>query len=150
LGTFRGPFWGAQIPQNSINTHFLPVFNHFSYQNGPIDFVRGPFSGLDTETYIPPTCGSVCSFLGPFGHAQCPKTAQKPYFLVAPDHFLLKNEPNDMVMGIFKLKHWDIHPAHLRASVYLLGFIWGCPNAPKQHKETIFWLFWTISPTRVA
>jgi hypothetical protein len=41
---------------------------------------------------------------------------------------------------IFKLRHWDIHHE------YLSGFIWGCPNAPKQHKKTINWSFWTISP----
>jgi hypothetical protein len=51
---------------------------------------------------------------------------------------------------IFKLKHLDIHPAHLRASLYLFGSIWGCPNAPKQHNKTIFWLFWTISLTRMG
>jgi hypothetical protein len=25
-----------------------------------------------------------------------------------------------------------------------------CPNAPKQHTKTIFWLFWTISLTRMG
>jgi hypothetical protein len=28
--------------------------------------------------------------------------------------------------------------------------IWGCPNAPKQHIKTVFWLFWTISSTRMS
>jgi hypothetical protein len=26
----------------------------------------------------------------------------------------------------------------------------GCPNALKQHKKTIFWLFRTISPTKMG
>jgi hypothetical protein len=30
------------------------------------------------------------------------------------------------------------------------GSIWGCPNAPKQHRKTVFWLFWTISSTRMS
>jgi hypothetical protein len=37
----------------------------------------------------------------------------------------------------------------LRTFVYLFGYIWRCPNAPKQHKP-IFWLFWTSSPTRMG
>jgi hypothetical protein len=50
-------------------------------------------------------------------------------------------------MGLIcKLKHWTIHPVHLWASVYLFGSIWGCPNAPKQHKtsenESTSLLFW--------
>ena len=28
--------------------------------------------------------------------------------------------------------------------------ILGCPNAPKQHRKTVFWLFWTISSTRMS
>jgi hypothetical protein len=55
LSTFLGPIGGAQMPQNSINTHFLAVLDHFSYKNGPIDLVRCPFSNLDTGTYIWPT-----------------------------------------------------------------------------------------------
>jgi hypothetical protein len=67
LSTIMGPSGGAQMPQNSINTSFLAVLDHFSYYNGPIDWVRDPFSSLDTGTYISPTCGFVCIFLGPFG-----------------------------------------------------------------------------------
>jgi hypothetical protein len=26
----------------------------------------------------------------------------------------------------------------------------GVPKCPKQHKKTIFWLFWTISPTKMG
>jgi hypothetical protein len=79
---------------------------------------------------------------------KCPKTTQKTYFLVAPDHFFLKNGPNDMVRGLL---------SSLNIGTYILptcgplctfrGIFWG---APKQHKETIFWLFWTISPTRLG
>jgi hypothetical protein len=65
------------MPQNIINTHFLAVFDHFSNKNGPIDFDRGPFSNLDTGTYIPPTCGSVLMLLGPFGGAQMPQNRIK-------------------------------------------------------------------------
>jgi hypothetical protein len=76
-----GPIGGAQMPQNSINTHFFAVLDHFSYQKEPIDLVRGLFSNLDTGTYIWSTCGSVCTFLGPFGGAQMPKNRiQKPIF----------------------------------------------------------------------
>jgi hypothetical protein len=30
LCTFLGPIGGAQMPKNSINTHFLAVLDHFS------------------------------------------------------------------------------------------------------------------------
>jgi hypothetical protein len=35
------------------------------------------------------------------GVPKCPKTAQKTYFLVAPDHFFLKDGHIDMVRGLF-------------------------------------------------
>jgi hypothetical protein len=31
LSTIMGPFGGAQMPQNSINTRFLAFLDHFSY-----------------------------------------------------------------------------------------------------------------------
>jgi hypothetical protein len=31
LNTFLGPFGGAQMPQNVIDTHFMAVLDHFSY-----------------------------------------------------------------------------------------------------------------------
>jgi hypothetical protein len=73
LGTFLGAIGGAQMPQNSINTHFLAVLDHFSCKNGPIGLVRCPFSNLDTGT----TCGSVCTFMGQFGGAQMPQNRIK-------------------------------------------------------------------------
>ena len=74
LSTFLGPIGGAQMPQTSINTHFLAVLDHFSYMYRLIDLVRCPFSNLDTGTYIWPTCRSVCTFLGQYGVPKCPKT----------------------------------------------------------------------------
>jgi hypothetical protein len=47
LGTFLGPFGGAQTPQNSIKNNFLVVLDNFFYYNGPDDLVRGLFSNLD-------------------------------------------------------------------------------------------------------
>jgi hypothetical protein len=41
-------------------------------------------------------------------------------------------------MPIFKLRHWDIHPAHLWVCVHHFGSIWGCPNAPKQNEKKTF------------
>jgi hypothetical protein len=68
-----GPFGGSQMPQNSIKkTDFWVVSYYFSYKNRPNDLVRGLFSSLDVETYILPTCGSLCTFLGLFGGAQIP------------------------------------------------------------------------------
>jgi hypothetical protein len=78
--TFLGPFGGAKIPQNSIKSSFLVVTNYFCYQNGPIDLVRGLFSSLDIGTYIPPTYGPLCTFLGPIGGAQMPKNSINTHF----------------------------------------------------------------------
>jgi hypothetical protein len=39
---------------------------------------------------------------------------------------------------ILKLRHWAIHTIHLQAFEYHFGSIWGCPNAPKQHKKKLF------------
>jgi hypothetical protein len=75
LGTFLGPFGDAQMPQNSKNNYFLVVSDYFSYKNRTIDLVRGLFSSLDIGTYIPPTCGLMCTFLGPTGGAKMPQTA---------------------------------------------------------------------------
>jgi hypothetical protein len=58
LSNLLGRLEGAQIPQNSINTHFLPVLDHFSYKNGPIDLVRAYFQKV---TQRPATGRDVCS-----------------------------------------------------------------------------------------
>jgi hypothetical protein len=66
------------MPQNSIKkNYFWVVLYYFSYKNAPNDLGRGLFSGLDVGTYILPTCGSLSTFLGPFGGAQIPKTAYR-------------------------------------------------------------------------
>jgi hypothetical protein len=98
LSTFLGPFGGAQMPQNSIKNYFLVVSDYFSYKNGPIDLVRGLFSSLDIGTYIPPTCGPVCTFLGPFGGAQIP--------------------PNRIKKTIFWL-FWTISPKRMGLLIWL-------------------------------
>jgi hypothetical protein len=50
----------------------------------------------------------------------------------------------------FQPKTGPYIPSTCRLFVYLFRSIGGCPNAPKQHKNTIFCLFWTISPTRMG
>jgi hypothetical protein len=90
LCNFLGLFGAAQMPRSSINTSFLAVLDHFSYKNGHIDLVRGPFSSSDTGTYISPTCGSVCTFSVHLGAPKCPKTAQKIYIFWLIGPFLFK------------------------------------------------------------
>jgi hypothetical protein len=48
-----------------------------------------------------PTCRFFSTYLGPFGDAQMPQNSKKTNFLVAPDHFFLKNGPNDIVRDLF-------------------------------------------------
>jgi hypothetical protein len=58
---------------------WLPAYfqNYFrvvlDYKNGLNDWVKVLFLGLDIGTYILPTCGPLCTFLGPFGGAQMPQ-----------------------------------------------------------------------------
>jgi hypothetical protein len=97
-----GSIWGCpNAPKQDIKKYFLVVPDYFPYKNGPIDSVRGLFSSLDIGTYILPTYGSMSTFLGLFGVPECPKTAQKTFFLVALDNFFLKNGLIDMVRGLF-------------------------------------------------
>jgi hypothetical protein len=71
----------------------------------------------------------------------CPNVPKqhKTYFLVVLDQFFLQKWAYCFGLGLFfKLRHWAVHPTHLRAFVYLLRYIWGCPNAPKQHEKNYF------------
>jgi hypothetical protein len=88
--------------QNRKKNYFLVVPDYFLYNNVPIYLARGLFSSLNIRTYIPPTCGLSSTFLGSFEGAQMPKTAQKTYFLVDPNHLFFKNGLNDMVRGHFQ------------------------------------------------
>ena len=54
------------------------------------------------------------------------------------------------IVNLHTVRHQAIHPNYLRAFMYLFGSVWGCPYAPKHYKKTIFWLFWTISITRMG
>jgi hypothetical protein len=109
------------------------------------------FSSLDIRTYIPPTCGPLRNFLVHFGVPKCPKTAQKTYVLVAPDHFFLEDWLNDMVRGLF---------SSLNIGTYILptcgplctflGQFGGAQMPQKLHKKTNFGLFHTIFPTRTG
>jgi hypothetical protein len=98
LSTILGPFGGAQMPKKCIKSYFLVVLDYFSYKNGPTVSVRGLFLSLDIGTYIPPTCWPLSTLLVHLGVPKCPK---KTYFLVAPDHFFLKDGLDDMVWGLF-------------------------------------------------
>jgi hypothetical protein len=70
------------MPQNSIKNDFLVVSDYFSYENGPIDLVRGLYSSLDIGTNNFPTCMPSSTFLVPFGGAKMPQNSIKSYFLV--------------------------------------------------------------------
>jgi hypothetical protein len=73
------------MPQNSINNYLLVVYDYFSYENGPIDLVRGSFSSLNIKG----------SFMG----AQMPQNSINTHFLAVLEHFSYKNGPIDLVRG---------------------------------------------------
>jgi hypothetical protein len=78
--------------------YFLVVLEYFSYKNGPNDLVRGLFLSLDSGTYIPPTCRLLSTYLGV---PKIPENSMKNFFLVVLDYFFYKNEPKDLVRGLF-------------------------------------------------
>jgi hypothetical protein len=139
-----------KCPKTAYRIYFLVVLDYFSNKNGANDLVRSLFSSLDIGKYIPPTCVLLGIFLGPFGGAQKPQNSmKKTVFCFFFNYFSYKNEPNDSVRGLFfKLRQWDIHLAPCRPLCNFAS-IWGCPNAPKQHRKTIFLMFWTISLNQI-
>jgi hypothetical protein len=65
------------MPQIAYKNYFLIVLDYFSYKNGPNDLVRNLFGSFDIGTYIPPTCGPLCTILGSFKAAQMPQKSIK-------------------------------------------------------------------------
>jgi hypothetical protein len=43
----------------------------------------------------------LCIFLGPFWGAQMPQSGIEKKFLIVPDYFSHKKEPNDFIRGPF-------------------------------------------------
>jgi hypothetical protein len=89
--------------------------------------------------------------LGPFGGAQMPQDSRKNTI------FWLFQTISPTRMGQLIWLGAHFHAETLgHTSCPLAGLcvpfwsIWGCPNAPKQQEKTIFWMFWTISPTRMG
>jgi hypothetical protein len=67
------------------------------------------------------------------------------------DHFSYKNGPIDLVRGFFSSQ--DIGPCISSTCRPLFTFLGplGVPQMTQNSKKnTIFWLFWTISPTRMG
>jgi hypothetical protein len=68
------------MPKDSIKNYFRVVLYYFSYKKGPNHLVRGLFSSLDVETYIPPAGRPLSTFLDLFRGAQMPQNSQKKLF----------------------------------------------------------------------
>jgi hypothetical protein len=70
FGSIWGCSNGPKMAKNSIKKCFLVVLDHLSRKNGPNDLVWDLFLCLDIGSYIPPACGPLSTFLGPFGATQ--------------------------------------------------------------------------------
>jgi hypothetical protein len=94
------------------------------------------------------------TFLGPIGGAQMPQNSiKKHYFLVVLYYFSYKNGPNDLVRRLFSKLDIGTYIWPTRrplALVTFLGPFGGAQKPLNTIKKTIFWLFWTISPTRMG
>jgi hypothetical protein len=149
--TYLGPFGGAQMPQNSIKCYFLVVSDYFSYKNRPIDLVRDLFLSLDIVSFIPPTCGPLSTFLGPIGGAQVPQTSINTHFFAVLDHFSYMYRPIDLVRCPFSNLDTGIYIWPTCGSVCtFLGPFGGAQMPQNRINKNIFWLFRTISPTRMG
>ena len=97
-----------------------------------------------------PLAGFWAPFLVHLGVPKCPKTTQKTYFLVALDHFFLKNGLIDMVRGLFASLNFGTYilPTWGPLCTFLGPF--GGTQMPQNSIKNIFWLFYTISPTRMG
>jgi hypothetical protein len=85
----------------------------------------------------------------PFGGAQIPQNSiKKNIFWFFSTIFQPRMGLLIWLGPFFSSK--DIGPIHLQVFVYHFGSIGGCPNAPKQHKITIFWVFWTVPPNKMG
>jgi hypothetical protein len=120
-----------KCPKKAYKNYFLIVLHYFSYKNGPNDLVRSLFSSLDIGTYIPPTCGPLCTILSPFVAAQMPQNSIKNYFLVVLDYFSYKNGSNDLVRDLFSsLDIRKYFPPTCGPSSTFLGYF-GVPKCTK-------------------
>jgi hypothetical protein len=96
------PFWvhlgELKYPRQHKENYHLVVLDHFSWNNGPNDLVRGLFLSLYFGPYIPPFCGPLCAFLGLFGGAPMLQNSIKNYCLLVSDYLSYKIGLIDLVM----------------------------------------------------
>ena len=99
-----------------------------------------------------PTCGPLITFLGLFGGAQMPQNSRKKtFFLVVLDHFSYQNGPIDLARGLFSSEDIGPYiPPTCRPIVYRFGPFRGAQMPQNSINKTIFWLFCTISHTRMG
>jgi hypothetical protein len=90
-----------ECAKTAQKTYFLVALDDFFLKNRLIDIVRGLFSSLNIGTYLLLTYLLLFNFLGPFGGTQMPQNSIKKHFLIVPDYFSCKKEPNDFVRGPF-------------------------------------------------
>jgi hypothetical protein len=125
------------MPQNRIKNYFLVLY-YFSYKNGPMDLVRGLFSSLDIGTYILPTCGPLCNFLGPLRGPQMPHNSIYTHFLAVLHHFSYKNGPIDLVRKPFSSLDAGIYIPTTCMSVCTFLCLFGGAQRPQNRIKKIF------------
>jgi hypothetical protein len=113
----------------------------------------GPYFQAKTLDHISrPLAGLCLPFWVHLGLPKCPKIApKKNYFLVVLDHFSYKNGHIDLVGGFFRAKVLGhTSPSTCWPLFTFFGPMGGVYMPQTSIKKTIFWLFWTISPTRMG
>jgi hypothetical protein len=79
-----------------------------------------------------------------------PQNSIKNYYLVVLDYFSYKNGPNNLVRGLFSNLNIGtfIPPTYGPLSTIFGPF--GAALMPQNSIKNYFWLFWTISLTRMG
>ena len=91
-----------------------------------------------------PLAGLCVPFWVHLGVPKCPKKHRKTIFWLFWTISLTRMGLL-IQLGVYFQDKTFCHTSHLLAGLCVPFWVhFGCPNAPKQHKETIFWLFWTI------
>jgi hypothetical protein len=99
----------------------------------------GLFSSLDIGTYIPPTCGPLSTFFGPFGGAQMPQNSTKNLFSGCSGPLLLI----DMDRGLFSCLNPGTYILPTWGTLCTFWGPFGGAQMPQNSiKKAIFWFFY--------
>ena len=138
------PFWSIWGCPNAPKQHRKTVFWLFwtiSSTRMSLLIWLGPYFQAKILGRASRPLGGLCKpFWVHLGVPKCPKIAQKSYFLVAPDHFFLKNRPKDMVRGLVSSLNIRTYTLPTCGSMCTCLSPFGDAQMPKNSIKKYFWV----------